>query len=77
VRLRAPTQELGRLEVVELVLLLVEAVVGDVEQAAADEGEHGHEAVVPDEERVSGQRDEGLGDGGRDGIHEEVDGLDW
>lgn len=63
-RLRPPAHELGLLEVVELVLLLVKAVVYNVEEDTTDKGEHSHEPVVPDQEWIGRQGDEGLRDGG-------------
>jgi len=61
---------------IQLVLIAIEAPILEPEDAAGDEGNHGHGAVVPDEQRIRGQRDEGLADGGGDGGHEEREGRD-
>lgn len=61
---------------VELVFLGVELAVSEPEADAADEGDDGHGAVVPNEQRVRGQRVEGLANGRRDGRHEKGEGGD-
>lgn len=58
---------------VELALLLVSLVVGNVEEDADGEGDDGDGAVVPDEVGVVGKRGEGLGEGGGEGRGEALD----
>ena len=61
---------------VELVFLLVHGAVGEEEGNTGDERDDGHTSVVPDDVGVGGKRGESLGDGGREGSSEELDGLD-
>ena len=68
--------ELGLLEHVPLVLIGVEVAEAEPEGDTTNSGNAGNNGVVPDEERVAGQRGEGLADGGGDGGHEQVDGHD-
>lgn len=65
---------LGKL--VKLIFVLVGLDVGEVEANGTDESEDSSDAVVPFQEGVFSKRDEGLSNGGGDGIHEECDTLD-
>ena len=56
---------------VELVLLLVQVAVLEPEDDARYEREDGHDAVVPDEERVARERDKRLADRARERRHEQ------
>ena len=67
---------LATLDHVELVFHGIEVVELDPEESSTDEGQDGDDSVVPDQERVLGEGDEGKADGRREGVHEEADGLD-
>lgn len=67
------TLVLGGLEHVPLVLLGVEMLEVEPEGDTTDKGDDSDNDVVPDEERVVGERGEGLADGGGKSGHEEVD----
>lgn len=67
------TLELRRLEHVPLVLLGVEMPEVEPEGSTTDESDDSNDDIVPDEERVAGERGESLADGGGEGGHEEVD----
>lgn len=59
--------------VVELVIHLVKVPELEPEDDTRDEGQHGHGAVVPHEQRILRERDKRLAEGGRDGGSEEVE----
>jgi len=60
---------------VKLVFVLVHVTVGEVERNTGDEGDDGYTSVVPNDVGIGGKRSESLGEGGREGGGEELDGL--
>lgn len=61
---------------VQLVLFAIQLAEVEPETHTADGGQDGDEAVVPHQQRVGGEGHQGLGDGGAEGVHEQVDGHD-
>jgi hypothetical protein len=61
---------------VERIFLLVHGAVSEEERDTSDERDDGHTSVIPDQVGVGGKRSESLGEGGREGGGEELDGLD-
>lgn len=74
--LRLLAQILCSLKHVPLILLLIEFAITDPEARTTQEGQDGHNTVVPDQKRVSGKRNQGLAYGAGKGGHEVEDRKD-
>lgn len=63
-------------KLVELIFVDVKSAELEPEACAGDEGEDSDKTVVPHQERVGGEANKSLSNGGRECSHEEGDGLD-
>ena len=61
---------------VELILLAIKLIVGQPEADATNESQDRHDGIVPLQQGVLRQTNEGLADSRGEGVHEERDGLD-
>ena len=68
--------QMSRRQHIKLILIPIQVPVHEPKHHSTDERQHGHDSVVPNQQRVCGEGDESLANGGREGAHEQVDGHD-